>query len=227
MIAAKELIELNNKKRTELTPENEKYYSDFLLYIRLHLSLSEQQSEEVLMEILEHILEGQRDGKSARIIFSDNPKAYANEIIDQLPKEKKKNAATFVSSLALNLLGYFLILRGIIFFILPYFKDVNTRVYPITFATLILIIFCFSLLGVGVIFSIIKSSMFKEKESSVKDSIKAGTAGMLSMGMIISATYFLPDIGPSYTFTWYASLTSGAIIIGISYLLKKLEVRPS
>ena len=57
---AKQLIEENNRKREQLTPENEKYYGDMLIYIRLQLSLSEQQSEEVLMEMLDHLLDGQR-----------------------------------------------------------------------------------------------------------------------------------------------------------------------
>ena len=50
---AKQLIEENNRKRNLLNPENNHYYSDMLIYIRLNLSLSEQQSEEVLLEMLD------------------------------------------------------------------------------------------------------------------------------------------------------------------------------
>ncbi|MCA1059899.1 DUF1129 domain-containing protein [Rossellomorea aquimaris] len=221
MIEAKQLIELNNQKRTGLSEENEKYYSDFLIYMRLQLTLSEQQTEEVLMEILDHIIDGQREGKTARMILGDDPKAYADDIIEQLPLEKKRSIVTFVSSLALNLFGYFLLIRGLLLLIGPMFKEISNEVYPVTYSILALLIFFSSLMGVKIIFSIIKNSLFKEKQTPMKDSIKAGTMGMISTGIIICSIYFLPDIGPSFMFPWYASLISGALLLGLSYFLKK------
>jgi uncharacterized membrane-anchored protein len=221
MIEAKQLIELNNQKRTGLSEENEKYYSDFLIYMRLQLTLSEQQTEEILMEILDHIIEGQHEGKSARIILGEDPKAYADDIIEQLPLEKKRSIVTFVSSLALNLFGYFLLIRGLLLLVGPMFKEISSEVYPVTFSIMTLLIFCSSLIGVKIIFSIIKKSLFKEIQTPMKDSLKAGTMGMISMGIIIFSTYFLPDIGPSFMFPWYASLISGGLLLILSYFLKK------
>src|SRR3954468_8826231 len=96
---AKKLIEENNGKREMLTKENEAYYGDMLLYIRLQMLLSEQQSEEILMELLDHILEGQEEGKSAKEIFGEDPKGYANEIIQQLPRERKRTMIPFISEI--------------------------------------------------------------------------------------------------------------------------------
>ena len=78
-------------------PENEKYYSDMLIYIRLQLSLSEQQSEEVLMEMLDHLLDGQHEGKSAQDIFGADPKGYADEIIREFTEgtETRSNSLYF------------------------------------------------------------------------------------------------------------------------------------
>lgn len=221
MLEAKQLIQMNNKKRTGLTPENEKYYEDFLIYIRLQLTVSEQQSEEVLMEILEHLLEGQQEGKTAKMIFGEDPKAFADEIIDNLPGEKKRDATMFVSSLALNLFGFFLITRGIILALVSLFKEVSDVVYPATYGIIALSILFSSLLGVVVIFRIIKKSLFQENETKKKDSLKAGMFGVLAMGFILSMTYLLPDIGPSFEFTWYASCIAGAVLVGISRLLKR------
>jgi len=81
-VKAKPLIEENNRKRELLNPQNEKYYRDMLLYIRLQLTLSEQQSEEVLIEMLDHLQDGQQDGKSAQEIFGEDPKGFAEEIIE-------------------------------------------------------------------------------------------------------------------------------------------------
>ncbi|MCM3566683.1 DUF1129 family protein [Neobacillus mesonae] len=222
MIEAKQLIEMNNHRRTELTPENEKYYTDFLLYIRLHLFLSEQQSEEILMEILDHLIEGQKEGKTAAEIFGNNPKRFADELIEQLPRENRKNLAKFFSEIALNLLGYFLLIRGVIIFGASFFKDVNITVYPVKTSIIVFLIVGFSLFGVRYIFKIINHSLFKEKNSSLSDSVKAGLYGAVSMGIVIAAGYFLPGIGPSMDFAWYTSLISGAVIWGVSRILKNV-----
>jgi uncharacterized membrane-anchored protein len=221
MLEAKQLIQMNNKNRTGLTPENEKYYDDFLIYIRLQLTVSAQQSEEVLMEILDHLLEGQQEGKSAKMIFGEDPKAFADEIIENLPGEKKRDAIMFVSSLALNLLGIFLIMRGMMLGLISLFKDVSDVVYPVTSGIIALSILCSSLLGVVVIFRIISKSLFQENDTKKKDSLKAGMFGVLAMGFILSLTYLLPDIGPSFEFTWYASCIAGAVLAGVPWLLKR------
>ncbi|WP_066060715.1 DUF1129 family protein [Neobacillus soli] len=221
MIEAKQLIEINNRKRSELTPENEKYYSDFLIYIRLQLYISEQQSEEILMEILDHLIEGQNEGKNASSIFGDNPKEFADEIIQQIPKEQKKNIIGFISSIAFNLLGLLLIIRGMIFFIVSFFKEVDSLVYLLPSVVMFFVIVCFSLIAVWGIFTIIKGSVFKEKQRNLKDTFLCGTLAAVCTGIIIGLSYLMPNFGPSFPFTWYASVISGAIVWGVSKFLKR------
>ncbi|GHI01046.1 DUF1129 family protein [Neobacillus kokaensis] len=218
---AKQLIELNNQRRTELTAENEKYYNDFMLYIRLQFFLSEQQSEEILMEILEHLIEGQKEGKTAADVFGDDPKAFADELIEQLPNENKKSIVQFFSRIAFNLFSYFLIIHGLIVLIGSFFKEVDSVVYPVKAAMISLLIFVFSLFGVWFIFGIINQSLFKEKKSTVTDYIKIGLIGSIGMGLIIAAGYFLPNIGPSLYLPWYAYFILGGLIWGISWVMKK------
>lgn len=59
---AQDMIKLNNKQRELLTPENEVAYSDMLVYLRLS-NVPEQQVEELLLEILDHLIEAQRENK--------------------------------------------------------------------------------------------------------------------------------------------------------------------
>ncbi|MGQ0516245.1 hypothetical protein ACT453_35000, partial [Bacillus sp. D-CC] len=61
---AQDMIKLNNKQRELLTPENEVAYSDMLVYLRLS-NVPEQQVEELLLEILDHLIEAQRENKNA------------------------------------------------------------------------------------------------------------------------------------------------------------------
>ncbi|MED4204324.1 DUF1129 family protein [Neobacillus mesonae] len=219
---AKQLIELNNHRRTELTPKNEKYYTDFMLYIRLQFFLSEQQSEEILLEILEHLIEGQQEGKTAPDIFGDDPRAFADELIEQLPNENKKSIVQFFLGIALNLFSYLLIIRGGIILIGSYFKEIDLAVYPVKASMISLLILAFSLFGVWFIFKIINHSLFKEKKSMVKDSIKVGLFGSVGMGLIIAAGYFLPNIGPAIDISWYVYLILGGLLGVVSWGLKKL-----
>lgn len=76
----KEMVQLNNEKRKLLTAENEAAYSDMLIYLRL-TSVPQKQMEELLLEILDHLLEAQEDGKTAHDIFGGDLKAYCDELI--------------------------------------------------------------------------------------------------------------------------------------------------
>ncbi len=220
---AKQLIEENNRKRERLTKENEKYYGDMLVYIRLQLTLSEQQSEEVLMEMLDHLLEAQNEGKTAKDIFGPNPKQYADEIIENLPKEKKRQVLPFISGLALNVISYMLIIRSIVILIGSQFKEITTTVYPLTSIIVFSVILASISFGVWYIFKIIKDSLFLEKPNNKKDMIKAGIFGSVSMALIIVACKLIPEIGPSFSLSWWASLLCGCIIWTAGYGVKKIE----
>ncbi len=94
MTYTEELIELNNEKREALSERNQQVYEDFLLYFRTDLRIAEQQAEELLMDILDHLLEAEKEGKTAYDLFGENPKAYAEELIAHLPREKKEAPAS-------------------------------------------------------------------------------------------------------------------------------------
>lgn len=221
MIAAKELIELNNQKREKLTEENEKYYSDILLYLRLQLTLSEQQTEEILMEILEHLLEGQGEGKTAMMIFGSDPKAYADELVEQLPPESKRSVAGFISLMALNLFGIFLAIRGAGLLITSFFKEVENDVFIGSAAILAVILLLTTMAELKMFFSIIKRSLFQEKDSAGKMALIGGLgAAAISLPFFL-ALFFLPDLGPSFPFSWWASLIAGLIMIGLYKLISR------
>lgn len=57
----KRLIEENNQKRKLLSDGNLELYEDFLIYIRTDLRVAEHEGEELLMELLDHMLEAQHE----------------------------------------------------------------------------------------------------------------------------------------------------------------------
>ncbi|PWA13165.1 DUF1129 domain-containing protein [Pueribacillus theae] len=218
---AKKLIEENNRKRELLTAENEAYYSDMLIYIRLQLTLSEQQSEEILMEMLDHLLDGQEEGKTARDIFGNDPKAFADEIIEQLPKEKKRDAITFVAGIVGNIVSWVLIIRGILLLVLSIFTEVKTEINLFATAVSSFSIACFVIFTLWFIFRLVNNSLFNEKRNTKKDMLKAGLVGAAGMAVVLLVTTFTPKIGPSFNFSWWASLITGVVLWLIIYVKKK------
>ncbi|WP_373821142.1 hypothetical protein [Jeotgalibaca porci] len=82
----KELIETNAVLQESLTKENEKYYGNLLIYIRIMAFFRDvKKSEELLLEVLKDILDAQEQGISAEEYFGENPKKVADDIIKQLP----------------------------------------------------------------------------------------------------------------------------------------------
>jgi uncharacterized membrane-anchored protein len=223
---AKQLIEENNRKREQLTPENEKYYNDMLIYIRLQLTLSEQQSEEVLMEMLDHLLDGQNEGKSARDIFGNDPKGYADEIIENLPKEKKREALPFIMGIVLNLVSWMLMIRGVVIFVTSQFRNEYDGSTVYLFPALLTFIFILGSIAFGVwfIFRTIQRSLFNEQASEKKNMVKLGFFGALSMGLVLALTMFVPEFGPAFPFSWWASLLTGVVLWVVVFMLKKLEI---
>ncbi|MBO0992614.1 DUF1129 family protein [Bacillus sp. SD088] len=218
---AKLLIEENNKKRKLLTKENEAYYDDLLVYIRLHFSLSEQQSEEVLMEMLDHLIEGQKEGKTAKDIFGDDPLSYTDEIIELLPKEKKRNIIPFVSGIVVNIISWVLIIRGIILVVLSQFTQVNTDINLLGATVVALAIGIFIIINIWFMLKLTKSSLFNEKRSLKKNMLKVVLFAAASMAVVLVIAKFTPDIGPSFTFNWWVSIILGAILWLLHFIVKK------
>ncbi|WP_175454027.1 DUF1129 family protein [Psychrobacillus sp. OK028] len=218
-LKASELIEQNNQKRMLLTEQNEKYYTNLLLYIRTKLTLSEQQSEEVLMEMLGHLIEGQHDGKTAQEIFGNDPKGYADEIISHLPRENKRKNFIFVSEIVINLVGWFLIMRSIIIPIIG--SKASEEVYIISSLLLILLIMVLTAFGVKMIFGLISQTSFDENATDKKAMIKAGLYGAGGFSIIAIFSFFVQEIGPTFTLPWQVSLGIGSLLLLISWLIKK------
>ncbi|HDR8301992.1 TPA: DUF1129 family protein [Bacillus cereus] len=126
---AQDMIELNNKKRELLTPENEVAYSDMLVYLRLS-NVPEQQMEELLLEILDHLIEAQAENKNAYDIFGDNLQSYCDELISALPTQTKLEKASLIGFSISLLLAIQFGINAIISFFMFFFEKNNTLSSP-------------------------------------------------------------------------------------------------
>ncbi|GGE29998.1 hypothetical protein GCM10011391_05680 [Pullulanibacillus camelliae] len=217
---AKQLIEENNLKRNQLTEENEKYYEDMLIYIRTHLFISEQQTEELVMELLDHLIEAQEAGKSAQDVFGDDPKTYCDDMIKHLPKEKGKNAAVFIGYLNLQFLGFSALASGAVTIIASFFTQVNPSIAIgsslLTFIIDIGVIFA----TIAFIFMWIRRSMFK-RSNKIKAGIVIGSLSALTMAIFIFVPRLMPSFGYRIEIGGYEYLLAGLVILVISKIINR------
>ena len=214
MIAVQKLVKENNEKRKLLTEENEKYYDQLLIFIRSHLLLSERQSEEVLIEMLEHLLLAQSEGKNAIDVFGSNPKAYAQEIIEALPKEKKNSIWKFGIEILGYLLGFFIITNAL--------GKVFIKQDTIYLYSVLILLGTLIAGGITMIFLILyvlKKSAFED--NNTKGFWKLFMSFVLFMGVIVGILSISKELGPTFTLTWYTQLGIGCVLLLLSYTIKR------
>lgn len=218
-----ELIEENNHKRELLTSENEQVYENLLLYIRTDLRVDEHAGEEILMDLLDHLLEAQENGKNAADLFGNSPQVYADELIDQLPNQKRRNVYWLAASGIAGLVGWFAITYGVINAVLSFF---TTREIDIALGSIFLILLSVSLvgtIGVKLFFKIIRSSVFKPKSQQWKMYVKAGLFGMAGFLLILGAAFLFDGIGPVVHVEWWVFLIVGMVLLVLNKGIGKLS----
>ncbi|WP_410983674.1 DUF1129 family protein [Bacillus cereus] len=162
---AKDLIELNNKKRKLLTKENEVAYGDMLVYIRL-ANIPEQQVEELLLEILDHLLDAQEENKNAYDIFGNDLQAYCDEIIAALPKQNRWQRIATPTFMSSYLLAIFFAINSLVAFILPFFSN-NERFQSVHVNLIFMFVIIITIhLLIHFVFDFIKSDLFNNQMSN-------------------------------------------------------------
>lgn len=220
-ITVKEMIELNNKKRDLLTPENKEYYENMLVYIRSSFFRDERASEEVLLEMLDHMLEAQKDGKSAEDVFGKTPKELAEEITQSLPKDSFKNIFEFSLEIVLSLFGWFLVPIGVVIFFLKNKVLELPIISFLIYAFVIILIYMAIMLGV---FKMLRKNTFENDKKREKR--KVWIFG-LGCGVVITAISILfqtiGPFGPKIEISSYTILGLGCFFLLGSYLFRKIR----
>jgi uncharacterized membrane-anchored protein len=222
---AKDLIALNNEKRKQLNEHNRNYYEDMLVYIRSHLLLSEQQSEELLMELLDHLLEAQKHGKSAEDVFGKDPKAYCDELIRQLPKEKKRNIYAFIGYLMIQLFALITLATGAVELVAELFTDVDDTVYLGKEFVLFVIDFAVILLVVALVMLSVRKSVFCDVLSTfgskVKEFLVVLFAFCLVIGMFVLVERLIPEFGYRIEAGGMVRILFGVLVLAVAWRLNK------
>ncbi|WP_117160935.1 DUF1129 family protein [Paraliobacillus sp. X-1268] len=220
----KELIEENNQKRKQLNKENLYYYEEMLVYIRLSFDKSEQATEEILTELLDHLLTAQEHGRSVEDIFGDNPKQYADEIVGELPKMVTKERITFVSTGILSFLAALIfassIIRVVLFYIFGIGEALRTTYLPSILIQGILSVLL-ALLFIWLCVQYLRWSAFK-KIHKVKEFFILWLVGTISISTLFAVFFLIPDFGIPINIPYWVLLIASLGLFLINWrLLKK------
>ena len=135
--ATKQLLEENNRRGEQLTPENQKILVDIVAYLR-GSSASTYQQELVHRDILEMLQEGEARGQTAAQVIGEDYQTFCDEILTELPKRNMKQhivyALSTVSLSAAGLLSIWLVFR---LFEAPFQNRTFTPWLPMTLGQLL------------------------------------------------------------------------------------------
>lgn len=213
----KQLIKENYQLQQQLDGANKQYYESLLVYIRSTNFKQEQAKEEVLLEMGQHILEAQMHAQSAEEVFGKNPKQLADDIIDNLPNETKKEIVLFGLEIVTLLFGIYVAVVGL----LPLWQQESVPVSigkGFVVAVGLLAVLVVVMLN---IFRVLKKEAFS-KESS-KLGIKHGFVYALCLTLFMIVIFLTPTFGPTFMLPFYAPIAIGVGLLVVSFLIKGLR----
>lgn len=217
------LIQQNNEKRKQLNKENKKIYEDMLIYLRTSFSKSEEETEEILMELLDHLLILQKEGRDAEELFGDDPKGYANELAGELPKAMTKESINLVVMGICYFLGAFIFIGGLIGTVLYYIfgqGDSTRTFYMGSLPVLSIISLVIVFVAFYGIFYYIRWSCFKNVSKITEFFISAFMMGILPFGAFLALYYFMPSFGPAMQLKIYWLMPIGLAFYVLGRYLK-------
>ncbi|GBD66455.1 DUF1129 family protein [Tetragenococcus halophilus] len=220
---AEELVQLNNEKRKQLSQENKKYYEDMLIYIRASYNTSDQEMEEILAELLDHLIEAQAEGKTAKDVFGKQPKQYANEILGELPKGVTKKHIQYFIMFVCYFLAAASMTSGIFNWLGPYIFGVDSwsdSYYLGTFALKALLDIPIAFLMMYLALQYIRWTCFKEINNK-RFLFLSGLFGIFAVGLFVLVALIVPDIGPKVELPFYIIILFGLVLYLIGRKARK------
>ncbi|WP_091836285.1 hypothetical protein [Marininema halotolerans] len=199
-MTVQEMIEWNNARRKTLSDEGLSYYEEMLVYIRSSW-VPEKQGEELLLEILEHLIEAEGEGRSVDEVFGDHPEVFCKETIAALPKRSLGSwvmliGTTIWTSLTWMLgihagLGILIMIVGQWVSLSPNIKNAISNINAWSFIEIAFLVF----ISIVIIFMVLKKEIvLLEMESSVKNKIKFSGILLMVWLLFYSVHQMLPPV---------------------------------
>lgn len=208
--STRDLIIENNVKRLRLNSHDRELYENYSTYVRANLSINEYDSEKMLLDILNNLLEADKEGMHAMEFFNHNPKQHADKMINNMPNRTFQNIFKFISLHILILLGVFSFIKGFVGF----FTQVE---YTYLYTILITILTGFTMIFffIWILFKVVQIRIYSESNwvTLITNILISGSFILTIIAFYLPAYYL--QIGPKiYTSNW--------LFIIISFILTPL-----
>lgn len=182
---------------------------EFLENLRLYLFSSgknEKEIEEIIGELEDHLSEAEQNGKSVEDIIGKSPKAYMEQLANEMPIDFK-GLIKYIPIIVIGGFSYILmgdVIRGEL-----EYSILDMIGYPF--------IFLFSLLLTSVLFKYLASN----KISKIKEWILLGTVGSTPIALFIAVillnrSYDIPTIQFGAIGSFVAIVISALVFVGIA-----------
>ncbi len=225
MMKTQELVKLNNEKRKTLNDENTKYYEAMLLYIRTSFRKKEVETEEILAELLDHLLDAQENEQTAKEIFGASPTEYAKEITDELPTMDLKENILYFAPFIFELFAILLLVNGIFNPLLKYALDigeVKDTIYLGSTTVEGILIIIVSAIFLYLLIKSVRNPIFNI-ENKVIEFVLYWIFAMLFISLFVVISYLVPDFGYLITISIYNQILLGLIFAISGYTLYKIN----
>lgn len=214
----KKLIQENNEKRKLLSEDNEQYYSNFITYVRAAYLKDERATEEVLLEMLDHLLLAQEDHRTAQQFFGKEPKLMADEVIENLPNESFKEVFIFGVELLATVIAYYTLITGVF--------DIFTKKDKIIYVGNSIVII--AILGITLAAIIYTTLLMIQKESFNQKKSKRYYLYIFAVffiGSVLTAysSKELAPIGRAIELGHYGMFSIGCLLLLLTYIMKKIR----
>lgn len=167
-----QMIRENNRLQEQMTPSNLKYYEDMVIYIRTS-PVNEIQGEELLLEIGQHLLEAQRNSKSAEEVFGSEPVTYCEKLVQNLPKQKGLSQLQYNIMIPWVALTWFFFAQALMGFVTQWTGGSVEKVSQVRVSTLVLIA-----AGAYILIKLIMNFMNRETFEPEENKRKINIRGM-------------------------------------------------
>ncbi len=213
-VNAQKLIDEMNEKSKQLTKENLRFFEDMMVYVRLASNKSELETEEILTEILDHLILAQEDGRTAGQVFGSNPKQFADDIIGELPKLVKKKTTLMFTMVILYFLSTYFIFTSIFNLVGFYFLKFGSPTKEFYLGSMVVELLLSIPIAFLCLYGVIAYFRWQcfRKISKTIEYLSYGLYGILSTGLFFIIIYFMPDFGTLVKIPEYYVLILGVFL---------------
>lgn len=200
------------RKVNQLRPKNKEAFEYVASHITTNAFVSEDESDEMILEILEDLLIAQSNGTTAQEFFGHDLDGFVNDISYELPKRSMKSIIMFSTFNFINVMIILFSIFGFADFILWVSKGKHIEISILSASLCILIFLLFSLVTVFI-------DTNAKNKTKTQNTIQA--LFMFLSYMVPYIIFYFIKQGPYFSFPFYFAIIILPILIYLGLYIKR------